>query len=59
VIWISTVFRAVGTLESIYLSYPISWGLTGLVLFLFSVKNLRHLIKTKKSEEELLAAAGR
>ncbi len=31
VVWIYTVFRAVGTLQSLYLSYPISWILTTLM----------------------------
>ena len=41
VVWIYTVFRAVFTLDMIYISYPISWVLTGVtllgfVLWLFS-----------------------
>ncbi len=41
IVWIYTVFRAVFTLDMIYISYPISWVLTGLallgfVLWLFS-----------------------
>ena len=28
IIWIQTVFRAEHTLESVYISYPISWLLT-------------------------------
>ncbi len=28
IVWIYTVFRAVGTLQSLYLSYPISWVVT-------------------------------
>lgn len=33
VVWIATVFRAVGTLESIYISFPISWFLTTLAAY--------------------------
>ena len=28
IVWIFTIFRQVGTLESLYVSYPISWGVT-------------------------------
>ncbi len=35
IVWIYTVFRAVFTLDMIYISYPISWVLTGLVLLGF------------------------
>ncbi len=34
VIWVLTAFRAFGTLEVIYLSYPISWILTGACFFI-------------------------
>ncbi len=32
-IWIATVFRSVGTLESIYIVFPISWALTTAAAF--------------------------
>ena len=54
VVWISTVFRAVPTLDVIYWSYPISWGLTALAHFVISCIFLRHYLKTRKSEVELL-----
>ena len=28
ILWIFTVFRQIGTLSSLYVSYPISWGVT-------------------------------
>ena len=34
IIWIYTVFKANPTLNSIYYSYPISWAITALVLFI-------------------------
>lgn len=34
VVWIATVFRLVGTLESIYISFPISWFLTTLAAYI-------------------------
>ena len=56
-VWVFTIFRVdptslTGSLASIYLSYPVSWFLAGLFLFIFSVRSLRHLIKT---DDRLLA----
>lgn len=48
IVWIYTVFRALGTLESIYISYPISWTLTAAVHFTCSLVVLRHLMRTKE-----------
>lgn len=31
VVWIYTIFKEIGTLESLYVSYPITWGLTFVV----------------------------
>ena len=45
IVWIETVFRAVGTLESIYISYPLSWGLTAAISFFFAVVVLKRRIK--------------
>ena len=45
VAWVLTVFRHYGTLQSIYISYPISWVLTGLALFTCSFFILRGLIR--------------
>ena len=47
VVWVMTVFRSVGTLQSIYISYPISWVLTGLSLFICSAVILHGLILAK------------
>ena len=51
VVWVMTVFRAVGTLESIYVSYPISWALTGASLFLCILTILRKYTKQKQRAE--------
>ena len=45
VVWIMTVFRATGTLDMIYISYPISWGLTALVNFACSALFLMRKMK--------------
>ncbi|MBO4562096.1 MAG: MATE family efflux transporter [Clostridia bacterium] len=53
IIWIYTVCRAVDQLWIVYLSYPISWGMTGLTHFLFSETiRRRHL---RRQEERLSA----
>lgn len=41
IVWIYTVFRATPTIEVLFLSYPISWGLTALALFLCAFVILR------------------
>ena len=47
IVWISTVFRALVNLGSIYISYPISWVITGGVIFIlvlhFLHKNIRNV----------------
>jgi len=43
IVWLYTVFRAIPTLGMIYISYPISWGLTALALAGFVLYELRHL----------------
>jgi Na+-driven multidrug efflux pump len=51
VVWRFTIFTIdtasiSSSLASIYVSYPVSWILAGLFLFLFSALNLRRLIRT-------------
>ena len=41
VAWVYTVFASVGTLLSVFLSYPISWALCGACHFLFSLHTLK------------------
>ncbi len=43
VLWVNTVFRSFGTMESIFVVYPISWIVTGGVLFLLAALALRRL----------------
>lgn len=42
IVWIQTVCRIFHSLEAVYLSYPISWGLTALAHFLISMRIRRH-----------------
>ncbi len=53
VVWIGTVFRAFFTLESIYISYPVSWALTGLALTVMILLEFRSF--PKKSDTEVSA----
>ena len=50
VIWIFTVFQSVRTLESLYISYPISWIITALSHFICYIV-LRIRINHKKSSQ--------
>ena len=43
ILWINTVFRSYGTLESIFLVYPISWVVTGVALSAFSLRAIRRI----------------
>lgn len=45
VIWIYTVFAACHELPVLYLSYPISWTLTGIVHFICFLKVKKHVIR--------------
>ncbi|MBQ3483173.1 MAG: MATE family efflux transporter [Clostridia bacterium] len=55
VAWILTVFRALGSLSSIYVSYPISWALTALAYFIFCLLTLRGLIRAKRVRQAAAA----
>lgn len=35
IVWVMTIFNANPTMDTLYLSYPISWVLTGITLFIF------------------------
>ena len=51
IVWIYTAFRAIPTLDVLYLSYPVSWGLT------FIIQYVCYLIvrrKYPKKDEELV-----
>jgi len=50
VVWIYTVFAATPTLESLYMSYPISWISTAVVHFLCFIFIYRKNVKNAASE---------
>ena len=53
VLWILLVFNNFPSLEVIYISYPISWVMTGTVFFIYSLTVLRKEIR--KQNEPLMA----
>lgn len=60
ILWIFTVFRQVGTLNSLYLSYPISWALTfaaHMLCFVFAFRKVRRAIP-QDAEDELVPVKG-
>ncbi len=52
IVWIWTVFPAYSTLDSIYISYPISWILTFAVSFVFIQITLHQKLKKEKRNME-------
>ena len=44
VVWRYTVFEAVGTVESMYWSYPVSWILTFLIHLIYLERDRRRLM---------------
>lgn len=52
IVWIYTVFASLLTLESVYISYPISWALTGSVHLIFAAVILKKLIREKNSSSQ-------
>ena len=46
IVWVGTVFAAAGSAQSLYVCYPITWGVTGLVLLVcFSILRPRAYAK--------------
>ena len=52
IVWIFTVFRAFPTLESIFISYPISWLLTGIAAHIAVQYYIRKNKREWESEEQ-------
>lgn len=48
ILWVKTVFASVGTIESLYISYPASWLLTTLCHMVFCMILIRRFMKIKK-----------
>lgn len=50
IVWISTVFKAYPTLDAIFVSYPISWGLTAAIQLSFAVVYLKKKLNAPKGK---------
>lgn len=50
VVWLWTAFKAVPTLHTIYMSYPISWALTAIVFIIYGNIVLKRMIKANDSD---------
>ena len=50
VVWLMTVFKAFPTLEIIYVSYPVSWIITGAVLLVYALSVIKKYIKHRNDE---------
>ena len=53
IVWIFTIFRQVGTLNSLYVSYPISWGMTfaaHMICFFFVFRGVKKRMPEEISE---------
>ena len=56
VLWIFTVFRQLGTLNSLYVSYPISWGITfvtHMACFYFAFRMVKQSLPDVEAEQAL------
>lgn len=50
VLWVLFVFDRIETLESIYISYPISWLMTGTIFLIYSLSVVKRAIKRENAE---------
>lgn len=58
IVWIQTVFRTEHTLQSIYISYPISWGVTfaaHFIFFLFAFRKVKQALPEEPENTPLTA----
>ena len=53
IVWIYTVFAAYQNVATIYMSYPISWTVTGIVHLIFAVCIIRKALKRQRAEAEI------
>ena len=51
IVWIATVFQWFPTLEALYLSYPVSWGVTALFQFIIAFTTRRKYMKEESYSE--------
>ncbi len=51
VVWVYTAFRALFSLEALYISYPISWGMSAAAAFVCVLLILRRRIRAQRGKE--------
>ncbi len=51
VLWVYTVFKVYHTLETLYVSYPVSWATTGLVVIIMYIFTYRKILKRSVKNE--------
>ena len=56
VLWVYTVFQAYRSMQVLYLSYPVSWAVTGAILLVMYIITFRKI--SKRSEENEVTCAG-
>lgn len=56
VLWVYTVFQAYRSMQVLYLSYPVSWAVTGAVLLVMYIFTFRKIVR--RSEKNEVTCAG-
>ena len=56
VLWVYTVFQAYRSMQVLYLSYPVSWAVTGAILLVMYIITFRKI--SRRSEENEVTCAG-
>ncbi len=51
ILWVYTVFRAYRSMEVLYLSYPVSWAVTGTALLVMYIITFRKILKRSTENE--------
>lgn len=51
VVWVFTIFQWYRSMEMLYISYPVSWGVTGTVLLVMYIVSFRRILKRSKTDE--------
>ncbi|MBQ5592222.1 MAG: MATE family efflux transporter [Clostridia bacterium] len=55
IIWVYTVFRAFRSMQVLYLSYPVSWAVTGAVLLVMYIITFRKILRRSEGNEAACA----
>ena len=52
IVWIYTIFQWSPNIETLYLSYPVSWGLTALIQFIVAITTRKKYMKELSYSEQ-------